>query len=196
MNDQPRDTSRRRSTRDSGDSGQGGAGAHDASMPMPGDDPDAALQRLQSMGTGAPSGDQRPLRQQGESSPPYAAEPRVYSPAPRAKRARSRPAATAGRRPVARIAAPVVFLIAVIALVSIAIQSGVIGGDEPATNPTPAATNTKAPKPATKKYTVKSGDTLSGIAAKFDTTVIELQDLNPSLSSTTLAVGIKIKVPK
>jgi LysM repeat protein len=93
-----------------------------------------------------------------------------------------------------------VFLIAVIALVGIVAQSGVLGGSaEPSPTPTPKATKTKTgqAKPTdTKKYTVKSGDTLSGIAATFDSTVAELESLNPDLSSGTLVVGDKILVPK
>jgi LysM repeat protein len=102
---------------------------------------------------------------------------------------------------VARIAAPAVLLVAVIVLLSIVFQSGVIGGKaEPAVTPTPAATKTTtgggAKPTGYKTYVVKSGDTLSGIAVKFDSTTSELEALNPKISSSTLVVGAKIKVPK
>ena len=102
---------------------------------------------------------------------------------------------------VARIAAPVVFLVAVVVLLSIVSQSGIIGGKaEPGVTPSPTATKTKNggnAKPATyRTYVVKSGDTLSGIAVKFDVSTSEIEDLNPKISSSTLVVGTKIKVPK
>ncbi|MCX6362998.1 MAG: LysM domain-containing protein [Actinobacteria bacterium] len=102
---------------------------------------------------------------------------------------------------VARVVAPVVFLVAVVILLSIAVQSGVIGGKaEPVVTPTPTATKTKSGgtvKPTNYKvYVVKSGDTLSGIAVKFDTSTSAIELLNPKLSSSTLVVGTKVKVPK
>ena len=52
------------------------------------------------------------------------------------------------------------------------------------------------PQPTTKTYTVKSGDTLSGIAKKYGTTVKKLQALNPSISNPNkIYVGQKIIVP-
>ena len=72
---------------------------------------------------------------------------------------------------VARIAAPVVFLVAVIALLGIVVNSGVLGGaDEPVVTPTVKATKTTSATTTattTKKYVVKSGDSLSSIAARF-----------------------------
>ncbi len=95
----------------------------------------------------------------------------------------------------ARIAAPIVFLVAVIALVGIVVNSGVIGGSGTAT-PTPAADSTNAGS-VTKKYVVKSGDSLSTIAVRFNTTTSELIQLNPNLDgSTTLVVGMRIVVPR
>ena len=102
---------------------------------------------------------------------------------------------------IARIAAPAVFLVAVVVLLSIVAQSGVIGGKaEPVVTPTPAATKTKSggnAKPTGYKlYVVKSGDTLSGIAVKFGVSTSEIEALNPKISSSTLVVGTKIKIPK
>jgi LysM repeat protein len=94
---------------------------------------------------------------------------------------------------VARIAAPVVFLIAVIALLGIVVNSGVMGADEP--TPTPAASATKASGAATKKYVVREGDSLSGIAERFNTTTAQLKELNPDLTGTTVVVGQKVVVP-
>lgn len=47
----------------------------------------------------------------------------------------------------------------------------------------------------TEKYTVQKGDTLYGIARKFNTTVDELKRLN-NLSSNTLVIGSTLLIPK
>jgi LysM repeat protein len=95
----------------------------------------------------------------------------------------------------ARIAAPVVFLIAVIALVGIVVNSGVMD-DEPAPTPTVKATKTKAGGTAgTRKYVVQDGDSLSSIAVRFKTTTAELKALNPDLSGSTVVIGQRIVVP-
>ena len=101
----------------------------------------------------------------------------------------------------ARIAAPVLFLVAVIVLLSFTVQSGILGGaGEPVVTPTPKVTKTKSAGTAapatTKTYIIKSGDTLSGIAVKYDTTVNEILALNPNMSTSTLVVGTVVRVPK
>ena len=165
-----------------------------ASAPPPAsaadEDPLAALERLQSLTatTAPPAGD----------APPKARRPTRLA----ARTAPPRPAAAPRPgRLIARIAAPVVFLVAVVVLISIVSQSGVIGGKaEPQVTPTPAATKTKgggnASSSGYKIYVVKSGDTLSGIAVRFGTSTSEIEDLNPKMSSSTLVVGTRIKVPK
>jgi len=157
-------------------------------------DPDAALQRLESMGAPASAPTQAPP--QRATAPATSRRPRPVGSAVKSPRARPRPAATPGStRIVARVAAPVVFLIAVIALIGIATQSGFIGGADP--TPTPGATQTKSgsSKAGTKKYTVKSGDSLTSISERFDTSVSKLEELNPDLAASTLVVGDKILVP-
>lgn len=57
--------------------------------------------------------------------------------------------------------------------------------DKPTTPSTPSGDNT---------YTVKSGDTLYGIASKYNTTVDEIKKLN-NLSSNTLTIGSVLKLP-
>ena len=47
---------------------------------------------------------------------------------------------------------------------------------------------------STNTYTVKSGDTLYGIASKYNTTVDELKSLN-NLESNTLSIGQTLKIP-
>lgn len=168
---------------------------------MPGQAPDiadaaaAALDRLRSLSAGTAG-------QSPEPEPPPAPSRRVAMGAAVRSATRRRPAAAhGGGRMATRIAAPVVFLVAVLILVVMLFQSGVIGsGSEVAVSPSPKATATKGGKPTTspdgtKVYVVKTGDTLSGIAVRFDTTTSALEDLNPKLSSSTLVTGVKIKVP-
>lgn len=50
---------------------------------------------------------------------------------------------------------------------------------------------------AAGQYVVVSGDTLSGIAARFDTTTAELQRLNPSITNPDMiAVGQVLRIPQ
>jgi len=100
-----------------------------------------------------------------------------------------------------RIIAPIVFLAAVIAVLSIAVDSGVVGGKEAGKTPTVTPTGKHTTKVSTspvvkvrKVYRVKAGDTLSAIAEKFHTTENELMIVN-DLSSTTLRVGQRLKLP-
>ena len=70
--------------------------------------------------------------------------------------------------------------------------------------PRPAtATATRVPATATPvrdasgttRYTIRSGDTLSAIAARFNTSVARLLALNPGLNPSRLQVGAQILVP-
>lgn len=119
--------------------------------------------------------------------------PEALAPPVRAARAGRR----RRRRPVwPRILAPFAFLAAVVAVFSLTLGSGVLDradGGKP--GPTkPPATNSAKPRP--KTYTIKAGDTLSQIAARFDTTPEELLRLNPTMSSTTVNPGEKISLPQ
>jgi hypothetical protein len=101
------------------------------------------------------------------------------------------------RRPVwPRILAPFAFLAAVIAIFSLTVDSGVLNdsGGGKAKSDKPSASGPA--KPRAKVYVVKEGDTLSAIAVKFDTTTAELLRLNPTVSSTTVNPGQKIKLPQ
>jgi LysM repeat protein len=169
------------------------------------EDPDEALRRLESMGSAKAPGDPvdaAPLPPapvvDSFSAPPTNRPQRPMGSPQRAPRSRARPAAgPSPTRIVARIAFPVVFLIAVIALIGIVVQSGVMSSDEPATTPTAKATKAGGTTTVTKKYVVKTGDSLSAIAARFNTTTSELLALNPDLSgSSTVIVGQKIIVPR
>ena len=64
---------------------------------------------------------------------------------------------------------------------------------EPTETPEPEAT-TEPPPAGTFEYTVKTGDTLWGIAIRFGTTVEEIKSLN-SLTSDTIYKGNKLNIP-
>ncbi len=97
-----------------------------------------------------------------------------------------------GSRRIGRVAAPVVFLIAVIAVFALAVESGVFGGGRAAAPPAPVAQRSVA----TKTYVVKSGDTFSGIAARLHVDVETIRSLNPKVRESALVVGQKILVPR
>ena len=159
----------------------------------PGDaDEGAALDRLRALSSGAAG-------EAPESRPDVSRQ--RYTAASASVRTRRPAAARTSGRSVARIAAPAVFLAAVIVLVVLLFQSGMIGGEsEVVVSPSPKAGATKAGTTTTRKdgtrvYVVKSGDTLSGIAVKFDTTVNAVEKLNPNKSLSTLTAGAKIVIP-
>jgi N-acetylmuramoyl-L-alanine amidase len=63
---------------------------------------------------------------------------------------------------------------------------------------TPGPASTPTPKPVAKKsvvHTVKRGETLSGISAKYNVTITALKKHN-QLKSSTVYVGQKIKIPQ
>ena len=175
----PSDASRRRAKAPASGRPAAGAAANDSS---------AALERLEAMSDGTPATTPAAAPRHPQRSVVPAVTTASRSPRPR-------PAASpdTGRK-IARIGAPAVFLVACIALIAIVFQSGVIGGKtEPVSTPTPVVTQTKS---AYKTYKVKAGDSWSGIAAKFSTTTDVLQAANPDLSTTTLVVGERIRVPR
>jgi hypothetical protein len=172
------------------------------------EDPDAALRRLESMGGPGAAPEPAGLEPMpaapvidSYSGPPPARQPRPVSGSKRTPRTRTRPRPAGGShstRMVARIAAPIVFLVAVIALVGIVVQSGVMSSDTPAPTPTVKATKTSTgtTTTVTKKYVVQSGDSLSSIAQRFGTTTSEILVLNPDLSGSTVVVGQRLVVPR
>jgi len=171
-----------------------GSSSEPAATPPADDDASLeALERLQALAPGAPVASQSPEAAR-------LAPLRTSDTARGLLRPRTRPAAAPGTgRVVARIAAPVVFLVALIILLSITFQSGILGGaHESAVTPTPTVTKTKgahATSATTRKYVVKRGDTLSAIAVRFNTTSSVIEDLNPDMSASTVVVGQKIIVP-
>jgi LysM repeat protein len=99
----------------------------------------------------------------------------------------------------ARLVAPLAFFGAATIFI-ILLQAGLNGGSTDTTttaSPTVSAPTTTAPTTTGKKkrvYTVKSGDTLESIAAKFNTTVDDLLTLNPDVDPLALSPGERIRV--
>jgi LysM repeat protein len=66
----------------------------------------------------------------------------------------------------------------------------------PATSETPAKTSKPTDQPAaTRRYRVKSGDTLSGIAARFGTTVRAIKALNSITDASLIRPGQVLRIP-
>ena len=65
----------------------------------------------------------------------------------------------------------------------------------PTGTPPPTAAPTKAPKPTFRTYTVKPGDTLSAIAARYHTTVSAISNLNHISDPSKLKVGQVLLIP-
>jgi LysM repeat protein len=97
----------------------------------------------------------------------------------------------------ARLAAPLAFFAAATVLILL-VQSGLSAGDsDPATTAvTPTTTPTTETTEGTtrRRYRVQRGDTLESIAAKFDTTVERLIELNPDIDPLALRPGQRIRV--
>jgi LysM repeat protein len=109
-----------------------------------------------------------------------------------------------GRFSLARFLAPLALIACTVAVLALVMGSGVTGDESSSgsagTTDLPAATDKTATSTTPKKkkipatYTIKANDTLSGIAARWGTTVEKLQELNPELDPQGLVAGQKIKL--
>jgi LysM repeat protein len=107
----------------------------------------------------------------------------------------------AGRTP-ARFLAPIALIAFLFALYTIvnAANAPKTDRDNGAETSSPAATKTSPKKSSAKKkkkrktYTVKPGDTPSGIAAKAGISLEELEKLNPDLDPQSLSPGQRLKL--
>ena len=108
----------------------------------------------------------------------------------------------AGRSP-ARFLAPIALVAFAVALF-VVVGNATKGDEKEATGAqgtaTPAKTTPKKKAAAAKKhrtpktYTVKAGDTPSGIAVKVDVPLDKILELNPDLDPQTMTPGTKLKL--
>lgn len=91
------------------------------------------------------------------------------------------------RAAVARVAAPVAFMLAV-TIVVLLVRSGLREGP-PASGGGVVAVTT-----GEQTYVVRRGDTLQSIAARYGTTIAELERLNPGVDPVELRVGRRLRV--
>jgi len=103
-------------------------------------------------------------------------------------------------RQLVHFGAPAVFLLAV--TIFVLILRGGFGGSD--SKPAGSSSSTTAPTTVTKtsprtvttrRYSIRSGDTLGAIAIHFGVSVDDIIALNPNIEPTALRVGQKIKVP-
>jgi LysM repeat protein len=99
-----------------------------------------------------------------------------------------------------RYGAPIAFLLAVTVAV-VLVRSGLnstssAGGTGVPTSTVPTQQVTTKPVPVKRRryYRLRSGETLSDVAIKFDTTVEQLVALNPGIQPTNLIVGQRVRV--
>jgi LysM repeat protein len=85
-----------------------------------------------------------------------------------------------------------------VTIAALLIRSGINSADRSSTTSTPAAHHVKTVKfvpPAKRRYyRVRPGDTLADIAIRFDTTVSDLERLNPKVKATALYVHKRLRV--
>ena len=93
-----------------------------------------------------------------------------------------------------RYVAPFAFLILMVSLVTVILESGIMNSSSTSPSASPSASG--SPAVAFTLYKVRKGDTLSGIATKKHTTITAIISLNPGIDQNTLSVGQKIKIPK
>jgi len=103
------------------------------------------------------------------------------------------------RKQAKRYGAPAAFLLAVTVAVLL-VRSGLKSDAAPATTAvrtqTVSTTTSTTPVPVKRRqfYKLRSGETLSDVAIRFDTTGEQMLALNPGVQPTNLTVGQRIRV--
>ena len=112
------------------------------------------------------------------------------------------PDQTRRRRRLSRLFAPLALVAVVAALAVVVINSNVVNGDEGdggerTTERTSTGAEEQSDRPRRRtraRYTIKTGDTLGGIAEKTGVSVERLEALNPELDPQALVAGQRIKL--
>ena len=95
-----------------------------------------------------------------------------------------------------RYAVPVlVLLVATIGALVFRAEVAEEGPARAEANRRPAQAPVKVKRAVARLHIVSSGDTLGGIAERYDTTVERLQTLNPKVDAQALRVGQELRVP-
>jgi spore germination protein YaaH len=103
------------------------------------------------------------------------------------------------RREAKRYGAPAAFLLAVTVAVLL-VRSGLHSDPAPTTTGMRTETVSTQPSPTPVPvrrrsfYRLRSGETLSDVAIKFNTSVAQLLVLNPGIQPTNLTVGQRVRV--
>jgi LysM repeat protein len=99
-----------------------------------------------------------------------------------------------------RYGAPLAFLVAATIAVLL-IRSGLKSDAAPSSSSAPATTTVSTlttpnatPPQQRRFYRVRTGETLSDVAIRFDTSVEQLLVLNPGIEPTNLTVGQRVRV--
>jgi len=97
-----------------------------------------------------------------------------------------------------RYGAPAAFLLAVtiaVLLVRSALQTDAAPVGSPG-RPTTVATTAAKPVPPRRRryYRVRTGETLSDVAIRFNTSVLQLLAINPGIRPNSLVVGQRVRV--
>jgi LysM repeat protein len=103
------------------------------------------------------------------------------------------------RREAKRYGAPLAFLLAVtiaVLLVRSGLHSnaGTVATTSTTTVATTSTNTTPVPVRRRRFYRLRSGETLSDVAIKFNTSVAQLLALNPGIKPTNLTVGQRVRV--
>ena len=96
-------------------------------------------------------------------------------------------------RSPARYLAPIAILVALFAVYTTVVSTAEDTVDAPTVTQEATRTTKEPSKPRTR-YTVKSGDVLSAIAAENDVTIDRILELNPELDPQSLRAGQKLKL--
>jgi LysM repeat protein len=96
-------------------------------------------------------------------------------------------------RSPARFLAPIALVVALFAVYTTVVSTSDETDDAP-TMTQEATRTTKEPSKPRTRYTVKSGDVLSAIAADNDVSVDRILELNPELDPQSLRAGQRLKL--
>ena len=106
------------------------------------------------------------------------------------------------RRSLSRLFAPLALVAVAGALAYVVVNSNVVNGDEgnggqrttERTSTTGSGQNDRPRRRTRARYTIKTGDTLGGIAVKTGVSVERIEALNPELDPQALVAGQRIKL--